>query len=135
MMAVLPKNHHLSALKAVPLEALAEEPFVLLAREREPGFYEQVVRACQEAGFVLRVAQEVTEMQVGLGLGAAGAYVGLLPASTRHIKMTGVVFKKLAKPVPKMTLYIAWRRGNLPPVARAFLDLAEEVAGRQTVRS
>ena len=71
-------------------------------------------------------------MQVGLGLGAAGiGVVGLLPASVRNIKTTGVVFKRLAKPVPQMTLYIAWRPDNLSPAASTFLDLAKQVARRQ----
>lgn len=90
LMAVLPKNHRLCSLKLVPLKALAGEPFVLPAREREPGFYEQVKRACQDAGFAPRVAQQVTEMQVGLGLGASGmGVVGLLPASVRNIRLPG----------------------------------------------
>ena len=135
MMAVLPREHQLCASKVVPLKALAGEPFVLPAREREPGFCEQVANACREAGFVPRVAQEVTEMQVGLGLGAAGMkYVGLLPASVRNIKTTGVVFKKLAKPVPEMTLFIAWRPEGVSPAARAFLDVVEKVV-RKPVRS
>ena len=131
MVVVLPKEHRLSSLKLVPLNFLAGESFVLPSREREPGFYEQVKRACQDAGFAPRVAQEVTEMQVGLGLGASGmGVVGLLPASVRNIKATGIVFKKLAKPVPQMELSVAWRPETLSPAARAFLDVAAQIARR-----
>ena len=131
MVMVLPKDHRLSSLKLVSLKALAGEPFVLPSREREPGFYEQVKRACREAGFTPRVAQEVTEMQVGLGLGASGmGVVGLLPASVRNIKATGIVFKKLVKPVPQMELSVAWRPETLSPAARAFFDVAAQVARR-----
>ena len=132
MVVVLPKDHRLATLKLVPLEALAAEPFVLPSREREPGFNEQVTRACQEAGFTPTVVQEVTEMQVGLGLGAAGlGVVGLLPSSVRNITASGIVFKKLAKPVPEMDLSVAWRPEALSPAARAFLDAAARIARRR----
>lgn len=132
MVAVLPKDHRLATLKLVPLKALAGEPFVLPSREREPGFNEQVTRACQDAGFAPKVAQEVTEMQVGLSLTASGmGMVGLLPASIRNIKAAGITFKKLAKPVPEMDLYVAWRPETLSPAARAFLNVAAQVARRQ----
>jgi DNA-binding transcriptional LysR family regulator len=135
LMAVLPKSHHLSAQKRVPLEALADESFLAPFRELEPGYHEQLTAVCERAGFVPKVAQETAEIQVGLALTAAGAYVGLLPASTRHLKMTGLVFKRLAEPVPEIELSVAWRSGDLSPVASAFLDVAEEVAHRQIVRS
>ena len=132
IMAVLPKDHRISAMKVVPLKALAGEPFVTADPEREPGFHEQVMHACQAAGFTPKVVQEVTEMQVGLGLGAASTeLVGLLPASVRNLRTTGVVFKRLAKPVPEMTLYIAWHPDDLSPAASAFLDLAKQVARPQ----
>jgi DNA-binding transcriptional LysR family regulator len=135
LMAVLPKSHHLSALKRVPVESLAGESFLVPRRELEPGYHEQLMAICERAGFVPKVVQETTEIQVGMALTATGGYVGLLPASTRHLKMTGIVFKRLAEPVPEMELSVAWRSGALSPVARAFLNVAEEVAHRQIVRS
>ena len=134
LMAVLPKSHPLSVHKRVPLESLADESFIVPKRDREPGFYEQLLIVCERAGFVPRVAHETTEIQVGLGLTAAGLCVGLLPASVRNLSMTGVVFKKLAEPVPEVVLSVAWRRGALSSAARAFLKVAEEVA-RKPVRS
>lgn len=133
MMAVLPRDHPLTNLRTVPLAALSGEAFVLPSSEREPGFCEQVTQACQEAGFIPSIEQEVSEMQVGLGLNAAGRYVGLLPASARNIKATGIVFKRLAKPVPMMTLYIAWRPENLPATGLTFLEVCEEVSRRKLI--
>lgn len=135
MMAVLPRDHPLVNLRAVPLAKMADEAFVLPSSEREPGFCEQVTQACKEAGFIPRIEQEVSEMQVGLGLNAAARYVGLLPASARHIKTTGIVFKRLAKPVPKMTLYIAWRPESLSATGLAFLRVCEEVSRREILHT
>ncbi|WP_273845524.1 LysR substrate-binding domain-containing protein [Rubrobacter calidifluminis] len=134
MMAVLPRDHPLTGSRTVPLAALSGEAFVLPSDEREPGFCEQVTRACEEAGFTPKIEQEVSEIQVGLGLNAAGRYVGLLPSSARHIKTTGIVFKRLAKPVPMMTLYIAWRPENLSATGLAFLGVCEEVSKRKLIQ-
>ena len=135
LMAVLPKSHPLAAEKRVQLESLADEAFLIPDRGLEPGYYEQLVAICESADFVPKVAQETTEIQVGMALTATGGYVGLLPASTRHLKMTGVVAKRLVEPVPEIELSVAWRSGTLSPVARTFLDMAKEVAQGQIVRS
>ncbi len=135
LMAVLPKSHPLAAQKRVPLESLSGKSFLTPDRRREPGYHEQLVAICERAGFVPKVAQETTEIQVGMALTATGGYVGLLPASARNLKMTGVTFKRLAEPVPEMELSVAWRSGDLSPVTRAFLKVAEEVAHKQIVRS
>ena len=135
LMAVLPKSHHLSAQKRVPLESLNGEPFLIPDRELEPGYHAQLMAICERAGFAPKVAQETAEIQIGMALTATGEYVGLLPASARNLKMTGVVFKRLAEPVPEIELSVAWRSGDLSPVTRAFLNVAEQVAHRQIVRS
>ncbi|ABG05180.1 transcriptional regulator, LysR family [Rubrobacter xylanophilus DSM 9941] len=135
LVAVLPRGHRLASLRRVPLEALAGESFLIPRREREPGYHEQLLEVCGTAGFVPKVAQETTELQVGMALTATGGYVGLFPASTRHVKMTGVVFKRLAEPVPEMELSVAWQSGELSPATRAFLGICEEVSGRKIVDS
>jgi DNA-binding transcriptional LysR family regulator len=135
LMAVLPKSHHLSSLKRVPLESLAGESFLAPYRELEPGYHEQLMAVCQRAGFVPNVAQETSEIQVGMALTAAEGYVGLLPASARNLKMTGIVFKELAEPVPEMTLYIAWRPDGVSPTTSAFLDVVEKSSASQSIIS
>ncbi len=134
LMAVLPDSHPLTALEQVPLEGLAGEPFLLPCQNREPGFCEQIIAVCERAGFFPKVRQRTTELQVGMALTAANGYVGLLPESACHLKTTGVVFKQLVEPVPEMELSVAWRKGELPPVARAFLGICGEISGREILR-
>jgi DNA-binding transcriptional LysR family regulator len=131
LMSALPTTHPLSSVRHVPLEVLEDESFVMPSRELEPHYYEQQVGACKTAGFIPKVVQEARSMQVGLTLTAAGTGVCLVPVSVRKLKTAGVLYKELMEPVPEVELSIAWRRDILPPVARSFLEVAEEVARKK----
>ena len=133
LIAVLPEAHPLSELSQVPLAALAKEPFITPAQAREPGYYEQLFNVCEHSGFVPEVAQEVTELQVGLRLVAAGVGLSLVPASVRDLKTTGVVYRKLTEPPPRIELSIAWLRDNKHPALLTFLDVCEEISQQSTV--
>jgi DNA-binding transcriptional LysR family regulator len=64
--------HPLSRQPQVPLRRLAGEAFVLFPRQAAPGFYDQVIRLCQRAGFSPNIAQEASQVHALLGLVAAG---------------------------------------------------------------
>ena len=122
----LSSSHPLSALRRVPLESLAEEPFVMPSREREPGFNEQIVRICESAGFVPRVVKETTELHVGMGLTAAGAGLVLMPESVSRLKFPGITYRKLVTPAPVMKLSVAWHPKTISPVTSAFVEFTQD---------
>jgi DNA-binding transcriptional LysR family regulator len=119
----------------VPLEALADETFVVPSREKEPGYHEQLVGACERAGFYPKAGHEVTELQVGLGLIAAGVGVTLVPSSVRNLKTTGVAYRRLRGHAPKMELSVVRRREEPSCVLRDLLDVSEEFVHRSVARN
>src|SRR6478672_701836 len=60
--AVLPGHHRLASARAVSLADLSSEPFVLIARRVVAAIHDQIVAACVDAGFTIRVAQEATHI-------------------------------------------------------------------------
>jgi len=68
----LPKGHPLTALKQVPLAALAELTIILFPRRVTPGLHDSITGMCRDAGFTLHVAHEVDTIVGGLTLVNAG---------------------------------------------------------------
>jgi len=107
--------------RRVPLGALAGEPFVLFPRKAGAGLYDLTVGFCRAAGFAPRIEQEAIQMPTIVSLVAAGMGVALVPASLRHMRRTGVVYRALAEASPLMELGVAWRDGDEEPAVTAFV--------------
>ena len=103
------------------LAALAQEPFILFPRQAGAGLYDLIVGYCSDAGFTPRIEQEAIQMPTIVSLVAAGMGVALVPASLRHMRRTGVVYRRLAETSPLMEVGLAWREGDEEPAVAAFV--------------
>ena len=110
--------------RRVPLATLACEPFILFPRNASVGLYDLIVGFCRDAGFAPRIEQEAIQMPTIVSLVAAGIGISLVPASLRHMRRTGVVYRPLAERSPLMALGVAWRSGSIEPAVAAFVDHA-----------
>ena len=109
------------------LAALADEPFILFPRKAGPGLYDLIVGYCRAAGYAPRVAQEAVQTPTIISLVAAGMGVALVPASLRHMRRTGVVYRAMAEKSPLMEVGLAWREGDEEPAVTALVAHARAV--------
>src|SRR5262245_22484403 len=112
----------------VAMRDLAGEAFVMVPREIAPGLYDIVAGLAARAGFSLQVAQEAIQLQAVVSLVSSGLGVAIVPASIANLGRRGVVYRELADAHPRLDLWLAWRRGELPPAARDFLAHARRFA-------
>ncbi|MGH9839710.1 MAG: LysR substrate-binding domain-containing protein [Blastocatellia bacterium] len=126
LLVALPKAHPLARQKKLALKSLAGERFILFPRAASPGFYDQLVSICREAGFSPVIGQEAVQMQTILGLVAGGMGVALIPASIRSLRSDGVMYREIRELVPKAEMVVAWRRDNQSPTLRAFLNVIQK---------
>lgn len=127
----LPEGHRLSRNGKVPLSKLADEPFVIFPRSHGPGFYDQIVACCHQAGFSPKVVQEASQMQTILSLVAAGIGVALIPESVQSLQREGVVYRPLHDRTPATGIAIARLGNSASPVMEHFVAVAREVASRR----
>ncbi len=106
------------------LASLRDEPFILFPRPVGTSLHDQIVGACQRAGFAPRVEQEAIQMQTIVSLVAAGMGVALVPASLMNLRRTGVAYRPLTDRSSRIELGIAWRRADDAPAVQAFVGLA-----------
>jgi DNA-binding transcriptional LysR family regulator len=133
MVAALPDGHVLAKRKTVPLEALAEEPWVLIERKISPSYDRFIRRLCAEAGFAPRIEHEAARAQAMLGLVAVGLGVTIVPETIARLPAPGLVFR----PLKQRMIYehvVLWRAKAVSPLTAAFLDALPRSTTGGTVR-
>jgi DNA-binding transcriptional LysR family regulator len=131
ILLALPKGHRLSRTPKIRLQDLQGEPFVWFRRAVSPPYHDHVAEACHKAGLRLNVVLEAPTESSLLSLVAHG--VGLTFAvenRSRHQALAGVTLREVADLKVGLSLWMAWRAGDLSPVLPKFLEIAREVSGR-----
>ncbi|WP_243146660.1 LysR family substrate-binding domain-containing protein [Scytonema sp. UIC 10036] len=126
LVLALPEAHPLAAKAKVKVRSLANEAFIIGQRHSGCGLFDQVIAVCRSAGFSPVIKQEVNEMQVLLGLVAAGFGIAILPESAKQFQRLGVIYRELQPTSPQVALAIAWRKSNSSPLVQAFLQIVRE---------
>ncbi|MFG3227344.1 LysR family transcriptional regulator [Kitasatospora sp. NPDC048194] len=126
--AVLPASHPLAARRTVPVEEMADCPFVLLPRAVGPPLYDQITDLCTAAGFTPHVTQHAVEWQTVCALVETGLGVSLAPESIRRIRLKGVAFRRISPDTVRTRVAVAWRKNDTNPLIRAVLTALDHDA-------
>lgn len=126
MKIVLPAKHPLAAKRALPMAALAREPFVLFPRAVGLSLYDEIVNACRKAGFEPRLSQEAPQISSVVNLVAAELGVSVVPAAIGQVRVHGVRYVNIeGKAAPVARLGLAVRALETSVVVKNFAGLAE----------
>lgn len=128
MLIVLSASHPLSGHASLTLAELAQEDFVLYARQTGPGVFDAIVSACRQAGFSPHVTQEAPQMSSTINLVAAGLGVSIVPAAIRSFRAAGVRYIPISGIAPYAPLSLAYRRFEHAPAVLRFLDALRHAA-------
>ena len=125
---LLPADHALVRSKKLRLRDLAGTPFVMFPRAHNPGFYDRVLAAFQQAGVTPRIADEVWPRANAIGLVRAGLGATFMTPSEAKQLPEEVAFRVLEGSAPESRLVLGWRKDVLPdPALGAFLVVAGAV--------
>jgi DNA-binding transcriptional LysR family regulator len=133
LMVALPEMHPLAGRTEIAIEALAKESFLQVPRHAGPGFYDQFIRICAEAGFSPKVAQVARTVPTIVNLIAGGMGVSIVPASLQNLRRTGVVYRSLKAPAPTTDLAVMWRPDDESPPLKSFLKIIRQMAETEDV--
>ena len=121
MLVALPADHALAARPRVALAALAEETFILYPRRNGRALYDDIVGACQAAGFNPRVGQEAPQMGSTITLVASGIGISIVPASMIYLATPGVTYRPIDGAAPRAPMSLVHVDVASSAVARAFV--------------
>src|SRR6187402_1960449 len=122
---LLPAEHPRAKNKKLRLRDLADTPFVMFPRAHNPGFYDRVLAAFQQAGVTPRIADEVWPRANAIGLVRAGLGATFMAPSEARQLPDEVAFRPIDGPAPESRLVLGWRKdAPRDPALGAFLVVA-----------
>lgn len=107
----------------VKLHDLPPLPLVIFPRQSSPALHDAILSCFSTAGITPAIGQEAIQMQTIVSLVSGGMGIALVPESVSNLMRPGVEYRALADPTPMVETGLAWRRDNVSPVLRGFLDL------------
>lgn len=121
IVALLPPGHGFARRRKLRLADLKADPFVLTPVTGWTGFYQQVARLFDEAGFVPDVAHEVLDAAMVENLVAEGVGVSLISVGSVPAKPQRIAVIDLDSRLARMNQAAVWHEENDSPVLRNFL--------------
>jgi DNA-binding transcriptional LysR family regulator len=122
---LLPAGHAQARARKLRLRDLAGTPFVMFPRSHNPGFYDRVLAAFQQAGVTPKIADEVWPRSNAIGLVRAGLGATFMCPSEAQQLPDEVAFRPLEGPTPESRLVLGWPKAASPdPALAAFLVVA-----------
>lgn len=103
------------------LRDLETESFVLFKRSEAVGLFDQIIRACERAGFTPGIASQSESMQMVLTEVATGLGVAVAPGCVRRLFTNGCVFVPIDKQKPSIPTELHYRPQPLEPAVAAFV--------------
>ncbi|RYG68869.1 LysR family transcriptional regulator [bacterium] len=125
MFAVLPSSHPLARAKTVELSALAKEVFMLFPRSAGMSLFDEIITACQRAGFEPILGQSVPQISSVGNLVAAEMGISIVPEPISQVKVAGVSYVPLADLALRARLALAIRPDETSGVVYNFAGLLE----------
>jgi DNA-binding transcriptional LysR family regulator len=124
LIAAIPQGHRLAASAGrLSIKRLASEDVIIFPRNIAPALFDETLAFCQSAGFSLRIRQQVSQSQTIISLVSAGMGVAIVPASMRHLRRKGVMYRPFAERGPTMRSFAVWPADQSYPVLDQFLKL------------
>lgn len=124
IVAILPRDHP-AAPGPVDLRDLANDPFVLSAREVSPAVFDKVIELCSEAGFSPRIASISSVWASVVLMVQAGEGVSLLPLNQQQFRTPELAFCPLKSKSAFVEFVMAWSPRHDSNLNRSFRSLAK----------
>lgn len=125
-------SHRTASAGSVTLSELSGETLVALAHSDSPGFSGEIMRICQQEGFVPKALHESSHALITLPLIAAGQGVAIVPDAYRRVRMDNVTYLDLTDSAGVALTYplaIASQINPANPAVHWLLELAAGMFG------
>jgi LysR family hca operon transcriptional activator len=129
LMAILPSDHRLAALKAISPRDLEGETFVIVSGTA-PVLRTVIDNYLKRSGIHIRPAHEADHVTMGLSLIVSTRGVGLLPAYAQNFLPSSVTSRPLKGYTPTIDLVLGCRKSNQSPILKLLLSKLDELVAR-----
>jgi DNA-binding transcriptional LysR family regulator len=124
---VLPSHHALARRKKIPVKSLHDLPCITIERSMSPALHDAAAMLYREARIRMHAVSSADNVLGHLQLVQEGLGFALLPDSMNALLPPGVTFRPLdCDPVPTVSIFLAFRRGNASRLVREFVSLVRQ---------
>lgn len=123
LVAALPHGHELESINAISLKNLADDRFVLYARENAPELFDAILSLCRRARFSPDIVDTPSLWQSVLTMIEAGEGVSIVPESVKQLRSRDVAFRPLQDRGCTVEVVLSWRANAPDAVLESFLAL------------
>lgn len=116
-------SHPNASSEAVSLAAIKDNHFIMPPRHTAPGFYDNIISACNAAGFSPLIPHHARHMLTMITLVSINAGVTLVPRWLRSCAVPDVVFLDIIGHAPMAEISIVWNPLNTSPVLARVLKI------------
>lgn len=133
----LPSTHRHARQAAVTLAELADEQFVMFARDVAPANHDNVIAIFSRAGIYPRTVHAARQWLTIIAMVAHGLGVSLVPRSLARTRIEGVRFVPIAGAQLSSPALLVWNPGHTSLALDSFIDCARqgEVSMATTTKS
>lgn len=129
----LPANHRLGRRRSLRLQELAQERFVMFARDVAPANHDNVLAVFSRAGVQPQLVHAARQWLTVIAMVAHGLGVALVPSSLAASRVADVVFIPLAHLPSPSAASLVWRAEDSNVALQRFLDVAREVLAQSSL--
>lgn len=122
LVLAVPEGHWASARETIRLADFSNEYVVIFSRTAAPKYHDSVLRASYAAGFAPAALQEVDSRAATMALVAAGFGIAFATAVSQRTGHPGVVFCKIADPMPDVSFWASYNPDRLGAPATAAVE-------------
>jgi DNA-binding transcriptional LysR family regulator len=101
---------------------------IMFPRAIAPALFDEILGFCRAAGFTLRIAQEARQTQTIISLVSAGLGIAIVPASIRHLKRKGVVYRSFKEETPLVRVIAVWSCDQSSVAIKNFVNMTQIAA-------
>ncbi|MFS0757803.1 LysR family transcriptional regulator [Noviherbaspirillum sp. 1P10PC] len=128
LVAALPMGHPLSYLdRGLYLRELVNDKMIVFPKAPRPSFADQILAAFHDRGLEPADTLEVRELQVALGLVAAGMGVTVVPKSVLGLRRNDVCYKEMDEPRLSSPIIMSLRALDKSEDLKSMLALIYEL--------
>ncbi|HEX8086340.1 MAG TPA: LysR family transcriptional regulator [Solirubrobacteraceae bacterium] len=128
MLVVLPEGHPQAVRPSIPLEELADEPWLLTDVGGNCADSNVVLSACRQAGFTPRIEFSSEDYSAVQGMAASGMGVALIPSLVTATMRPDVVVRPIRGQAPMRRILAAVRTGEDDPVVESLVEALRAAA-------
>ena len=129
LMAVLPSDHRLAALKSISPGDLVSETFVTVS-DTAPVLRMVIDNYLKRSGINIKPTHEVDNLAMAMSLIASTGGVGLLPAYAQNFLLSSVTSRPLKGDTPTIELVLGYKKSNESPILKLLLSRLDELVAR-----